>query len=179
MKALKNIGYVLLLVVLGLALIGLYLPGGVSVERRLEIAAPPAALFPLLDSPQAFTRWSPWSTPGAGVRYGFDGPATGVGATLQWQGGAFPMGSGSYTITDIDPDRRVEMRFLHPLLGKTHSTLELAATPDAAGTLVAWRFYDDVGFNLPRRLLWLLADLTMGPQLERGLDNLRALAGRR
>ena len=179
MKALKNLGYVLLLVVLSLALIGLYLPGSVSVERRLTIAAAPEVLFPLLDSPQAFTHWSPWSTPGADVRYAFDGPTEGVGASLQWEGGAFPMASGSYTITAVEDRRRVELRLQLPLLGKTHSTFELSPTPDAKATLVIWRFRDDVGFNLPRRLLWLVVDATLGPQFERGLENLRALGEHR
>lgn len=179
MKALKNLGYVLVLVVLGIALVGLYLPSSVSIERRLEIAASPEALFPLLDSPQAFTRWSPWATPGAAVRYAFDGPASGVGSSLQWDGGAFPMGSGSYTITEVEDRRRVALRLHLPLLGKTHSTLELSPAANAGTTQVAWRLQDEVGFNLLRRLLWLVADFTLGPQLERALDSLRAHAERR
>lgn len=179
MKVLKNLGYVLLLILLGLALVGLYLPSGVSVERRLMIAAPAATVFPLLGDPPALTRWAPWSTPGADVRYAFEGPANGPGAGLHWEGGAFPLSEGSATFTQVEPERRVELRLHLPLLGKVHSALELAAAPGAGGTEVSWRLYDDVGFNLPRRLLWLLVDPAMGPQLERGLDNLRVLAERR
>jgi hypothetical protein len=178
-KALKNLGYVLVLLVLGLALVGLYLPGSVSIERRLAIAASPEVLFPLLDSPPAFTRWSPLATPGTTVRYAFDGPANGVGAGLSWEGGAFPLGSGSLTITGLEEPQRIELRVHLPLLGKTHSQFELRPAATAGATEVAWSFHDDVGFNLPRRVLWLLADLTLGPRLERGLDELRSLAERR
>lgn len=179
MKTLKNLGYVLVLLVLGLTLVGLYLPGTVSIERRLTIAATPDILFPLLDSPPAFTRWSPLAKPGTTVRYAFDGPANGVGAGLSWEGGAFPLHAGSYTITAVEDLSRVELRVHLPLFGKTHSWLEVRPAGDSGATEVAWSFQDDVGFNLPRRLLWLLADLALGPRLERGLDNLRGLAERR
>lgn len=179
MKALKNLGYLLLLGVLGLALVGLYLPSSAAIERRVTIAATPNALFQLLEDPQSFPHWSPWSNPGADVRYAFDGPASGVGSSVQWEGGAFPMSSGSYTITRTEPDRRVSLRLQLPLLGKTQSTLEIEPSPEAGRTQVVWRFYDDVGFNLPRRVLWLLADVTLGPQFERGLGKLRAVAERR
>ena len=179
MKALKNLGYALALVVLALALVGLYLPSSVSVERRLTIAAAPEALFPLLDGAPAFARWSPWLIPGSGVRQTLGGPASGVGSSLQWEGGVFPMGSGRYEVTEIDAQHRVGLRLHLPLLGKTHASLELYAASAPGSTEIAWRLDDEVGFNLPRRLLWLLADLALGPQLERGLDNLRALAASR
>lgn len=179
MKALKNLGYLLLLILLGLALVGLYLPSGVSVERRLTVAAPAGVLFPLLDNPRELARWLPWSTPGTDVRYAFDGPPGGVGAGLHWEGGALPMSSGSATVTQVEPERRVEMRLYLPLLGKMQSALEVYPAPDAGSVQVSWRLYDDVGFNLLRRLLWLLADPVIGPPLERGLDNLRDLAERR
>ena len=179
MKVLKNLGYALLLAVLLFALIGLFLPSSITVERRLTIEAKAETLFPLLDSPEAFTRWSPWSTPGSEVRYGFEGPASGVGAGLRWEGGAFPMGSGNYLITQVERPRRVDLRMQLPLLGKTHSAFELYQGPDDQSTQVAWRFYDDVGFNLFRRFLWLVVESTLGPQFERGLGNLKALAERR
>lgn len=179
MKALKNLGYVLLLVLLGMALVGLYLPGEVSVERRLTMAATPATLFPLLGDPQALARWAPWATPGTEVRYAFEGPSSGIGSSLHWEGGALPLGSGTATVTQVEQGRRVEMRMDVPLLGKIHSALELSGEPESGSTDVSWRLYDDVGFNLPRRLLWLLADPAIGSQLERGLDNLRGLAEHR
>jgi uncharacterized protein YndB with AHSA1/START domain len=178
-KALKNLGYALVLGVLALALVGLYLPGDVAVERRLTVAATPERLFPLLEGAQSLARWSPWLIPGPGQQRTFDGPASGVGLSLRWEGGTFPMVSGSYEITEVDARRRVGLRLQLPFLGKTHSTLALypAATPGE--TEVVWRLYDQVGFNLVRRLLWLAADPLLGPQLERGLENLRTLAGYR
>jgi len=178
LKALKNLGFVLLLGVLILALVGLFLPGAITVERRMIVAATPEVLFPLLDNPQAFTRWSPWATPGSEVRYAFEGPVSGVGASLHWEGGAFPMASGHFTITEVEPQRRIALRMHLPLLGKTHSTFELYPGPDTGSTQVAWRFHDDVGFNLLRRLLWVAVESSLGPQFERGLANLRALAER-
>ena len=179
MKALKNLGFVLLLGVLILALVGLFLPGAITVERRLTVAAPAETIFPLLDNPQAFTRWSPWSTPGSEIRYAFEGPVSGVGASLHWEGGAFPMTSGDFTITEVEPQRHVALRMHLPLLGKTHSTFELFPGPDAGSTQVAWRFHDDVGFNLLRRVLWLVVESSLGPQFERGLANLQSLVERR
>lgn len=179
MKALKNLGYALVLVVLALALVGLYLPSSVAVERRLTIAAEPGTLFSLLTGAQALARWSPWLPAGPGLRRTFDGPASGVGSSLRWEGGTFPMVFGSYEITEIDAERRVGLRLQLSVLGKVHSTLELNPATAPGSTEVAWRLYDEVGFNLPRRLLWLAADPALGPQLERGLDNLRALAGHR
>ena len=102
-----------------------------------------------------------------------------MGAGARWEGGPFPFSAGQATITQVEPGRRVELRLYLPLLGKMHSMMELSAAPEAGSTQVSWRLYDDVGFNLPRRLLWLLADPILGPQLERSLDKLRGLAARR
>ena len=59
---------------------GSYLvPSKVSVERSIEIAAAPEAVFPHVNSLQAFHEWSPWSGRDPEMTVAFSGPRGGGG----------------------------------------------------------------------------------------------------
>ena len=60
--------------------VGFLLPGTWSARASVQIDAPPEAVFPWLDSPRAWTRWTPW--PDTGLVMG--GPAHGVGSVITW-----------------------------------------------------------------------------------------------
>lgn len=178
MKLLKNIGYRLSVLLLGLALLGLFLPSTARVERRLMVEAPPADVIALIASPQEFLRWSPWGLSTAGTQAELEGPPSGPGARARWNSGPLPTGYGWQEVVEITPDRRVRMQMQLGLYGAVTSTFDLHQTAGEAGTQVAWTFEVDYGFNLAGRYLALGFEALIGPDLERGLANLRVLAKR-
>src|SRR5262245_24735871 len=83
-KILKPILIGLLALIVLLGLIGLFLPSAAHVERTVSIAAPPAAVYEIVNDLRRFNEWSPWFEKDPNARYTFSGPQRGVGARLQW-----------------------------------------------------------------------------------------------
>jgi hypothetical protein len=178
MKLLKNVGYFVSVIFLGLALLGLFLPSNVRVERRLTVAATPTALVGLLSSPQAFVRWAPWGLSNTETDTAAEGPPTGTGARVRWNGAPFPARNGWQEVIEVAPDKRVRAQMRLGLYGMVTSTFDLYPASGEEGTQVAWIFEADYGFDLIRRYAALGFESLVGPELERGLANLQVLAKR-
>jgi len=152
---------------------GLVLPPSTRIERSVDIARAPGAVFVLLDATANHARWSPWleADPQASVQY--QGPPSGAGAVMAWQGNAM-VGSGSHRITASRPPHQVDMTM--DFGGKPFtSSFQVAATPGA--TRVSWSVVSQHGYNpLDRWFGVLLLEPMIGPDLERGLHKLRAAA---
>lgn len=84
-----------------LAAYGSTLPTTWSVERKVDIAAMPEDVFPLLNSPARWKEWAAGDGPEAGqMNFTTFGPAEGVGAGYKWDS---PGSFGEMTLTESDP----------------------------------------------------------------------------
>lgn len=169
---LKKILLGLLAVVALLAVVGLLLPRTVHVERSARIAKPPAVVFPLVNSMARFNEWSPWKELDPNARMTVSGPAEGVGSSLHWEGNS-QIGVGSDTIIESVQDRRVGLALE---FGGGRSTAALSLAAEEPGTLVTWTLEMDLGANPLFRYMGLFMDRLIGPDFERGLSRLKALA---
>ena len=159
-------GAAVLLVALG---IGWVLPGTWSAERSAVLAASPAAVYALADSPDGWKRWTPWPDSGV-VR---EGPARGSGARLSWDDKE--LGDGSFEIIEADPDSLVRYRVVVQK-GTMFTNGTLRLTPEAGGTRVTWREQGDFGAN-PLMGYWArFMEHAQGRELEKALARLGALA---
>jgi len=154
-----------------LAGVGLCLPGTYRVERSVMIAAPPPAIFPLLNTLKEWPTWTAWTVeryPDMKIR--FSGPAAGVGARYTWEGKT--SGSGELQLTRSDPAEGVafDLEFAH---GKYISAGSIVMSPDGSGTRVTWTNEGELGLNPVNRYFGLLMDRMMGPDFQKGLDNLK------
>jgi uncharacterized protein YndB with AHSA1/START domain len=158
----------LLLVVLFL------LPTRWSVERQVEIAAPPARVFAEIADLRAWRRWSPWQEsdyPGLVFRYA--GPAAGAGAELSWDSAA--TGDGRLRIEESLPPRSLTftMAFQNGRI-RARDTLLLMPLPGGR-TRVVWSDRGSLGRTLLGRLSLPVIERSMGRDLERGLAQLAAV----
>jgi hypothetical protein len=156
--------------VLGLFLVvGWLLPGTWSARRSTVLAAPPSAIFPWVDSPAGWQRWTPWPDSGV-VR---EGPEHGVGAKLSWNDEE--LGDGSFEIVEARPDSLVRYRVV--VQGGamyTDGTMRLSA--EGAGTRIDWEEAGDFGGN-PLMGYWArFMERAQGAELEKALDRLGSLA---
>lgn len=158
-------GALLLLLFLG---IGFALPGTWEVTRSHAVAAPPAAIFPHLDSPARWEGWVPW--PEAGAR--FDGPASGVGASRSWDDPEW--GDGTFTVTAVEPERSVEYTVAVEE-GRMRTEGRIVLTPEAGGTRVDWTERGDFGWNPLMGWVARYMDRLQGRELERSLVRLDGL----
>jgi len=151
-------------------LVGWLLPSSWEAEATLVIPAPPAAVYPLLDSPEGWQRWTPW--PESGVQR--SGVTRGGGATLSWDDPE--LGAGSFTIVSATENQRVDYAVrVDEGDMRTDGTLTLA--PEGAGTRVQWREEGDLGWN-PLMGYWALSlSRAQSEELAKGLERLRTLVG--
>lgn len=157
-----------------LAVIGLLLPGHVRVARSTVIAAPPGHLIGYLDGYRRFNDWSPWAELDPATRYSYSGPERGAGAHMEWHSSNPQVGAGRQEVLAVDGDRQVRSSLEFDGQSKAEVTFELAAEGD--GTRVTWTMDLDMGMNPIGRWFGLMLDGMIGPDFERGLGKLKALA---
>jgi uncharacterized protein YndB with AHSA1/START domain len=152
------------LLVTGLV-VGFLLAGPWEVERSTTVAAPAAAVFPLLDDPR---RWDEWA-PLAGVPSTFSGPEHGAGATRRWDGPE--VGDGTFTILSSTPDREVSYR-VEVQEGRMVTEGTFRLEPAGGGTRIVWQERGDFGRNPLLGYVARTMDRTQGAQMEGALARL-------
>ena len=174
MTILKNLLIGLVALIVLLAIVGLFLPSTVHLERSTVIAAPQSTVFTLLNSYKRFNEWSPWAGIDPETSYTYEGPDHGVGAKMSWQSENRDVGSGSQEITASRPWERVEAELDFGPQGTAQAFFDVAS--EDTGTRVTWGFDTDFGYNPIQRYFGLLIEKFLGPQYEQGLASLKELA---
>jgi len=173
----------ILLALVGLALVAVVAILGIAasrpntyrVERSATLAAPPAAVFALVNDFHRFPDWSPWEKLDPNMARTISDPGTGVGATYQWKGSG-EAGEGRMTITESVPDSKVGMKleFLAPW--KSTCGVEFNVQPAAEGTHVQWVMNGDNPFVMRVMTVFMDMDAAIGKDFEEGLANLGRVA---
>ena len=158
--------------VLALILVGLALPQHARVVASLEIDARPATIFALVNDFDRVVLWSPWLESDPNARIEISGPASGVGATMRWDG--LVIGTGSQVIETSMPYEHIGTLMNPGQTGAARSWFDFRETSN--GTLVDWTFETDYGYNLVGRYAALLLNGVIRRDYERGLRRLADLA---
>jgi hypothetical protein len=151
------------------------LPREPEVTRRVEIAAPAEKVFPLVGDLRHFPEWSPWFVADPQVAITFTGPLEGAGQTLTWQSKVPEVGWGKLTVTRNEPGKAAEMLLEFADQGTATSWFRVEPR-GATATTVTWGFRTDLGLSPINRYSGLWVDGVVGPDFERGLARLKALA---
>ena len=149
------------------------LPRYATVSRSVEIAAPPAVVYPIVSDLRRFNEWSPWSARDPKATYTFTGPVDGVGQTMNWASKNPQLGSGKIAITTLSPDSQVGWTIE---FGRQRATSLIKLEPSGTGSKITWDFSSDLGFNPVLRYFGLGFDKMVGPDYEAGLAKLKAVA---
>lgn len=158
-----------------LAGVAYLLPRQIHVERTITVERPAADVYPLVASMHRFNEWSPWSTLDPTMQLTYSGPDSGVGSKMAWSGNS-KVGVGSDLIVAAIPNERVDVALQFGAQGPARSSFLLV--PSSTGTGVTWTLDLDLGMNPIGRYFGLLMDRMIGPDYERGLARLKALAER-
>ena len=171
---LKKILLGLLILIVLLLGIGFLLPTEWEVERSILINAPATAIYPRVATLKTWPEWTAWNRErDPDCEWSFEGPDTGAGAVMMWDGRVHRQ--GRLTIDTADPATGIqytlEMEGMPPLKGS------IAFAADGSGTRVTWRDHGETG-GMPWRNwgMLLLADSFIGGFFEEGLQNLKSLA---
>jgi uncharacterized protein YndB with AHSA1/START domain len=174
MKVLRGLFFLLLVMVALFFVTGLFLPQTAHVERSTTTKASPATVYGLVDGFKRFNEWSPWASLDPATKYTYSGPETGVGARMEWASANPDVGNGSQEVIDVEPGRRVTSKLDFGMDNPTTSTISLVA--EGTGTRVTWTLDTDFSGSLIGRYFGLVLDRMVGPDYEKGLAQLKALA---
>lgn len=171
-KALKYFFIGLVAVVVALVGVGFLLPAQVHLQRSIEVAAPPATVYVVLNSFRRFQDWSPWKDDDPGALVVYSGAESGVGAKMAWSG---EQGGGSQEIIETQPHSLVRIRLVFDGFEGDGYTASYAIEPVGAdASRVTWSF--DAQYNgVIGRYFGLLTDAMLGPDYDEGLANLKSL----
>jgi uncharacterized protein YndB with AHSA1/START domain len=152
----------------------LLLPKSAHVERSITTTASPSTVFGLVNGFGRFNEWSPWARLDPNTKYTYSGPDAGVGARMEWTSANPDVGSGSQEVIAVEPDLRVTSKLDFGMDNPTTSTINLE--PQGTGTRVTWSLDTDFSDSLVGRYFGLALDLMVGPDYEKGLAQLQAVA---
>jgi carbon monoxide dehydrogenase subunit G len=173
MRLFRTLALGLFALVTGFVIIAYLLPRNVIVERQITIAAAPDAVFPLVNSLQRSTEWSPWIVLDPDMSVTYEGPPDGVGNVMIWTSEVDGVGNGRQEIVESIANERVATLLDFGEMGTADAWFNL--TEVEGGTQITWGLNADMGLNPIGRWMGLMIDRLVGPDYEAGLANLQDL----
>ena len=149
-------------------------PNVFSVSRSAVIDAPAGAVFARLVDLHEWSAWSPWAKRDPNATESFDGPESGVGASMAWSGNR-KVGAGKMTILECVKDEllRLKLDFERPMRATNAASFELK--PEGDATRVVWSMKGKNDFQAKLFSLFVNCEKLVGGDFEQGLANLKAL----
>lgn len=172
MRLIRNILIGLVALVAVAAVVGMFLPRHVTVERNVVIDAAPAAVFPRINSLQAFSEWSPWGDIDPDMVVTYSGPDTGVGNVMVWTSDHPNVGNGRQEILEAVENESVRTALDFGDMGTAEAWWRLV--PEGDATRVSWGLTADMGAGPVGRWVGLMMDSWVGADYERGLARLQS-----
>jgi effector-binding domain-containing protein/uncharacterized protein YndB with AHSA1/START domain len=169
MKLLKKILITLVVIVGLLALVGLFLPKDVHVERSFTFNAPAEAVYKQVNNMKNWTKWSTWHRIDPNMKIEYSGPEEGTGSSYKWSSDNKDAGHGNMKIVADTPHKVImtEMQWED----MTPSQANWYFTDKEGKTEVKWTM--EAHFGDPfSRYFGLFFDAMLGPDYEKSLKNL-------
>jgi carbon monoxide dehydrogenase subunit G len=142
------------------------------VSRSTTIAAPPEAVFKVVNDFRQWDSWSPWSKLDPNMTKKLEGPAEGEGAIYRWEGN-MQVGKGTTTLVTSKPSELVAMRVDMERPMKGTSDAQFTFAPDGAGTKVTWATQGKKPFMGKVVGMFMNCEKMCGDMFDEGLANLK------
>ncbi len=148
-------------------------PRHITVTRTAQLASAPDVIFPLVETPAEWPKWSPWNKRDPNMQITFSGPPAGQGAKWAWTSES--EGDGEMVITKSVPS--VVMDFELTIVGMgPPSTGGFRLAPNAQGTMVEWTMTADMGNSPIGRWFGLMMPSMLSKDFDDGLAALDTYA---
>lgn len=148
----------------------------IVVMRSIAINAPVARITEFIIDFHNWVDWSPWEGLDPDLQRTYSGPDSGVGASYAWSGNR-KAGAGNMTIEAVQPTAiDVALNFTKPFKSRSQTRFDLE--PTAEGTTVTWQVRTPSSLMLKVMSIFMSLEKTIGPDLEKGLAQLKTVAER-
>ena len=169
----------LLVAILGVA-VGLVLPKTRSVSHSMETNRPVNVAFDMLNGFQRFNDWNTMRIIDPNVKFTLSGPASGVGAKLEFASTNPRIGSGSWELIESVPGEKIVYRVVDNAMGENKTmrfTFERSGRSQR-NVKITQRYRVEYGWNLVGRYAGMYMSSSAGKRVQNGLRVLsNALAG--
>jgi hypothetical protein len=175
LKALAVIFGVIAVLIAGVLVYATTMPDTFRVQRALDITAPPERIYPILSDMRRSIEWSPYEKKDPDMKRTFGGPATGKGATYEWDGDS-NVGAGRIEIADVSPPNKVTLKLdmLRPF--EASNTVDYTIEPKGNASTVTWSMHGPMPYPSKVMCVFFDIDKMVGTDFEEGLKNLKAVA---
>lgn len=150
------------------------MPNQFVMSRSKTINAPPEKIFANVNDLHKWEAWSPWAKLDPNAKNSFNGPQSGVGSSMAWDGNK-KIGAGKMTIVESHPNTHIKFKleFIRPFTAT--NIADFAFIPDSNQTRVTWTMSGEC--KLPFKIFGLFAncDDMAGKDFERGLASLKTI----
>src|SRR5690606_5512400 len=148
-------------------------PDRMALERQVDIDRPAALVFAVANDLSRFNDWSPWYPLDPDATYRYEGPASGPGATVHWQGNE-SVGSGTMRIVANDAPTQVSTQLVFDGFETPANGGYLIEATSGTTSRMTWTFDSDLK-GATARWFGLLMPRYIGADYEKGLANFKAL----
>jgi len=171
----KKILGVLAALIGAILVLALMQPDSFTVQRAIEINAPPEKVFPLVNDFSQWPTWSPWEKRDPAMKRSLSATTAGKGATYAWEGNK-DVGQGRMEIVESTAPSRIGIKldFIAPF--EAHNQTTFAFEPKGGTTLVTWTMQGPTPFVSKLFSVFMSMDRMVGKDFEAGLANMKAAA---
>ena len=174
MKTLKKILLAIFILAALLILIAFFLPSKVHVERSLKIDTPAKIVYNQVIDLHSWDKWAVWNQIDPEMKVEYIKSGVGVNSGYSWTSEHPRVGNGTLMITAAMPYDSIAntMDFNEQGIAKAYFLFK----EDGNSTTVTWAFDTDLGLNPIARWFGLMMDKMIGPDFEKGLENLKVVS---
>jgi len=147
-----------------------------SVVRSVKINSDKEIVFNYVKYLKNQDLFSVWSNMDPDMKKTYTGKDGTVGFVSRWESENPDVGVGEQEIIKIDPGNRIdfELRFIEPW-NSTSPAYFTFETISNNKTKVSWGFDGHIDFPMNLMLLFMNMEEVLGPDLQKGLDNLKTI----
>ncbi|MDG4951065.1 GyrI-like domain-containing protein [Weeksellaceae bacterium KMM 9724] len=169
----RNLLFALLLLVVGLAVLPLFLPKSMYVEEEYILDAPVEKVYSHFNDLQKFTKFDAWVQKDSAIVLEFSSPSYGEEASFSWKSEDSDLGNGSMTITETKLN---EFIYYDVSFGDREGNLTevIFQRMEDDKTRVIWSF-DSGEVGYPFQVYNILMKGSVKANLRKGLENLNAI----
>jgi len=174
MKLLKKIFFVIISIAAILLILALFVDKEFSVQRNITISNSNSNVFNYLKYIKNQDEWSVWQKKDPTMKKYYKGEDGKIGFVSSWKSNNENIGSGDQELTLIKyPDRiETELRFKEPFKTTNYAFFNLVEK-GTNSTEVTWGFNGKMNWPTNLFLLFMNMEEEIGPDLEKGLENLK------
>ena len=173
MKILKKILSLAAILLLLFVIIAWFLPQKVEIKRHIIINAPVRVVFNQVDDLHSWQKWAVWNQQDPDMKITYHRLGMGTGSGYDWKSENEHVGSGSLKISNSVPYDSILVDLDFGEHGQAESPFYFSEENNQ--TSVSWSFKTDLGMNPLHRWTGLFFDTMIGPDLQKGLENLKVV----